>query len=87
MEHLTNYTNLEVIELLIKHYKTWDITSLSMTFLQLVGLNIEVFEHNKDFIVTQFMKLLIANISHDASTIISCTEIVNYLSYFKLKKK
>ena len=83
MEHLTRFTNYEVLLKLMKNYKKWDITGLSMTFIRIVSFNNAL---KNEQITQQFIKLLLSNVRYDSTNILSCDEQIDYLNQLKVKK-
>ena len=68
---------------LIKNYKRWDITGLSMTFLQLVGYNKQL--KNSD-IFKQFIMTLFSNVSFNSDNISSVDKNMYLLNKLKIKQ-
>ena len=83
LEHLTRFTNYEVLLKLMKNYKKWDITGLSMTFIRIVSFNNAL---KNEPITQQFIKLLLSNVRYDSTNILSCDEQIDYLNQLKVKK-
>lgn len=83
LDSLCTLTNYEVLLHLIKNYKRWDITGLSMTFLQLVGYNKQL--QNSD-IFKQFVMTLFSNVSFDSNNISSIDKNIYLLNKLKIKQ-
>jgi serine/threonine protein kinase len=83
LDELTKLTNYEVLLFLVKNYKKWDITGLTITFLQLIGYNTNLELSN---IYKKFVTMLFFNISFNSDNIEPIDNILNKLNTIKEKQ-
>ena len=79
IKSLTGLRNSELLKILFKNYKTWDIYSLSIIYLKLIGYIFDnKFPHTK--FLADFVELNLINISPNPNERLECKESVNYIN-------